>query len=191
MTGPVRILLVSGSTRSFSTNTAALRTMEQIAPSGVVAVLYGGLAELPAFNPDHDHDPLPSEVESLRAEIERADAVIFSTPEYAGTLPGSFKNLLDWTVGSVVLSDMPVAWINVASEGRGHGATEALRVVLGYVGAVAVEAACRNLPVPRDAVGPDGAVGEPALRRELADVLAVVAAHARTAPPGTHSGWGG
>ncbi|WP_306796085.1 NAD(P)H-dependent oxidoreductase [Nocardia sp. XZ_19_369] len=26
-------------------------------------------------------------------------SVLFCTPEYAGTLPGSLKNLLDWTVG--------------------------------------------------------------------------------------------
>ena len=36
---------------------------------------------------------------SLRSAIAECDAVVFCTPEYAGTLPGCFKNLLDWTVG--------------------------------------------------------------------------------------------
>ena len=38
----------------------------------------------------------------MRAAIAAADAVVFCTPEYAGTLPGSFKNLLDWTVGGAM-----------------------------------------------------------------------------------------
>ena len=34
----------------------------------------------------------------LRGTIHEADALLFSTPEYAGALPGSLKNLLDWTI---------------------------------------------------------------------------------------------
>lgn len=62
-----------------------------------------GLADVPAFNPDpdpdHDHEPLPPPVADLRAHMAAADAVVFCTAEYAGGLPGTFKNLLDWTVG--------------------------------------------------------------------------------------------
>ena len=93
------ILLVSGSTRGGSANTAALRTMQAVAPRPVTAELYGGLSELPAFNPDDDREPLPAAAAQLRQAIARADAVVFCPPEYAGSLPGSFKNLLDWTVG--------------------------------------------------------------------------------------------
>ena len=68
MVGPeVRLLLISGSTRGGSTNTATLRTAAIVAPNGVEAVLFGGLAQLPAFNPDHDHDPLRPPVADLRA----------------------------------------------------------------------------------------------------------------------------
>ena len=95
----MRLLLVSGSTRRCSTNTAALRALRDLAPAGVHATLYDGLADLPAFDPDQDQQA-PSAVGQLRAQLAAADAVVFSTPEYAGTLPGSFKNLLDWTVGS-------------------------------------------------------------------------------------------
>ena len=58
----------------------------------------------------------------LRRQLADADAVLFCTPEYAGTLPGSLKNLLDWTVGGGELYGKPVAWINVANPGRGDGA---------------------------------------------------------------------
>src|SRR5438067_8496137 len=93
---PARILLISGSTRSGSTNAAALRTAAAVAPDGVTGVVYQGLADLPHFNPDDDHEPLHPRVAELRAQIARSDAVLFCTPEYAGALPGSFKNLLDW-----------------------------------------------------------------------------------------------
>ena len=166
-----RILLISGSTRGGSTNTAALRTARDVAPVQVTARLYDGLAGLPAFNPDDDHEPLPPAAAELRREIAAADALVFCTPEYAGTLPGSFKNLLDWTVGGVEISGKPVAWINVAAEGRGGGAHDALATVLGYVGAVVIEPACRRIPLARTAVGPDGQVADRSFRAAVSGVL--------------------
>jgi chromate reductase, NAD(P)H dehydrogenase (quinone) len=158
VSGQARVLLVSGSTRDRSTNTAALVTAGEIAPSQVTAVRYDGLAELPAFNPDDDGERLPPAAVRLRREIAESDAVLFCTPEYAGTLPGSLKNLLDWTVGGGEFDRKPAAWINVAAPGRGKGAEDTLASVLGYVGADVVEAACRRIPVDRAAIGPDGTV---------------------------------
>src|SRR5215469_1752534 len=170
MSEPVRVLLVSGSTRAGSGNTAALATAAAVAPSRVTAVLYDGLTRLTPFNPDEDGDHLPWEPARLREEIAAADAVLFCTPEYAGTLPGSFKNLLDWTVGGGQLYGKPAAWINVAGPGRGQGAQDALASVLGYVGAVIVETACRRIPVDRGAVNPDGTISDPKFRAEAAAV---------------------
>jgi NAD(P)H-dependent FMN reductase len=167
---PVRVLLVSGSTRAGSGNTAALATAAAVAPRRVTAVVYDGLVRLPAFNPDDDGDRLPPEVASLLEEIAAADAVLFCTPEYAGTLPGSFKNLLDWTVGGGQLYGKPAAWINVAAAGRGQGAQDSLASVLGYVGAVIVEAACRRIPVDRATISPDGTISDPRFRAEATQV---------------------
>lgn len=185
MTAEVRILLVSGSTRDASTNTTTLRTAVELAPDGVVAWLYGGLSDLPAFNPDHDSGtdagaahPHPA-VAHLRSEFGTADAVLFCAPEYAGSLPGSLKNLLDWTVGNGDLNHKPAAWINVAPEGRGDGAPAQLRTILRYLDAVVVDDACQRVTVPREAIGPDG-VTDPALRDRLAAVLATLATHVRS-----------
>src|SRR5450755_1873301 len=145
----MKVLLISGSTRTGSTNTAALVTAAALAPREVTTVLYRGLAALPAFNPDHDGDRVPEPVAELRREIEGADAVLFCTPEYAGTLPGSLKNLLDWTVGGGQLYGKPVAWLDVANPGRGGGARKELQTVLGYVGAQVVQDACVHVPVVR------------------------------------------
>jgi chromate reductase len=144
-------LLVSGSTRGGSANTAALATARAVAPPDVTAVRYEGLPGLPAFNPDHDGERVPGAVAELRREIAAADAVLFRTPEYAGSLPGSFKNLLDWTVGGGEIYGKPVAWISVAVQDRGMGAQDALASVRGYLGAAVIETACCRIPVARTA----------------------------------------
>src|SRR3712207_4290197 len=48
----LRLLAVSGSLRSASSNTALLRAAASLAPENVEVHLYEGLAELPHFNPD-------------------------------------------------------------------------------------------------------------------------------------------
>ena len=169
----VRILLISGSTRRGSGNTAALRTVQALAPDGITAELYDGLAALPAFSPDEDERP-PGPAADLRARIAAADALLFCTPEYAGTLPGSLKNLLDWTVGGGEIYGKP-AWVNVAVGGRGTGAEEHLAMVLRYVGAVAVDGACVRVPVPREAAGPDGIINDPEIRTALGAALSALA----------------
>ena len=172
----VTILLISGSTRQGSGNTAALRTAQALAPDGVTAELYEGLAALPAFSPDEDERP-PGPAADLRARIAAAGALLFCTPEYAGTLPGSLKNLLDWTVGGGEMNEKPAAWINVANPGRGGGATATLASVLSYVGADVIDAACRDIPVPRDAVTPDGTVSDPRFTATVADIWGAVLGH--------------
>ncbi|MFJ8627223.1 NADPH-dependent FMN reductase [Kitasatospora sp. NPDC093550] len=178
MSNERHILLLPGSLRAGSTNETVLRTAAELAVAtpGLRTTYYTGLAELPHFNPDHDQDPLPEPVAGLRAAIEAADALLVCTPEYAGTLPGSFKNLLDWTVGGVEISDKPVGWINAANPGRGGGAEATLRTVLGYTGAAVVEEACVRIPLGRGAVGPGGLVVDPVVRERIGEVLAALAA---------------
>ncbi|MFI9308362.1 NADPH-dependent FMN reductase [Streptomyces triculaminicus] len=171
MPTPPMILLLSGSVRSGSSNEAALRTVRALAPDRLRVVLHEGPAELPHFNPDDDHDPLPPAVARLRAAIDEASAVLICTPEYAGTLPGAFKNLLDWTVGGTEICDKPTAWINVAAPGRGHGAEATLRTVLGYTGARIVEPACVRIPVAPGTADADGVLTDSGVRERLAAVL--------------------
>lgn len=172
------ILLLSGSLRTGSTNEAVLRTAQAVAPSAQVrAVLYGGLAQLPHFNPDDDTDPsLPAPVRELRGAIDAAAGLLICSPEYAGTLPGSFKNLLDWTVGGTEICDKPVAWINTAAPGRGQGMEATLRAVLGYTGAGIVDPACVRVQVNRGDLEEGGLIADPEVRRQLAEVLGLLAA---------------
>ena len=170
-----RVLVVSGSTRAGSTNTAFCRTAALCAPPDVEVVVFDGCKFLPQFDPDDDRDPLPEPVAVLRASIAAADAVLFCTPEYAGTLPGAFKNLLDWTVGGCELSDKPAAWVGVAADARrGGGAHATLATVLGYVQAAVVDAACVHVPIAGDTVGADGVVEDPATRSAIAAAVATL-----------------
>ena len=156
---PLCLLLVSGSLRDRSVNTAVLRTLADIAISmGITATLYSNMRALPAFDPDVDGEAV-AEVSGLRREVDAASAVVFSTPEYAGALPGSFKNLLDWTVGSMVLADKPCVWINPSSgPTRASASYTSLRTILGYVGATVVDDACANIALAHGSVTTDGRV---------------------------------
>jgi chromate reductase, NAD(P)H dehydrogenase (quinone) len=172
-----RILLISGSLREGSTNSAALRTLARVAPDSIEAVFYPDLATLPAFNPDREDD-LPASVADLREHIRASDGLLFSTPEYAGGLPGAFKNLLDWTVGDDrqgSIYEKPVAWVNVAARGAPN-AHESLRKVLGYVNAAIVEAACLAVPVTGAMVNEEGLVADEGIVRRLTASLETLAA---------------
>jgi chromate reductase, NAD(P)H dehydrogenase (quinone) len=178
-----KVLLVSGSLRAKSVNSAVLRTAAAVARDGIRTSLYGGMGTLPHFNPDEDPEggPVRTAVADLRQRLSDADAVLFCTPEYAGSLPGSFKNLLDWTVAGGETYGMAVAWINASSRlgpDAGSGAHDALRTVLGYTGADIADAACRRIRVPRTAVGADGLITDAAIRDGVATTLGTLADYA-------------
>ncbi len=146
--------------------------------------MFEGAASLPHFNPDDDPDggPVAASVEALRAAVHAADAILICTPEYAGALPGSFKNVLEWTVGDASTYRKPVAWINAASPAAptgGADAHESLRKVLGYVGADIVEHAVIRTPVSRRDVAPDGLIANPHVRQQLTAAVAALATHTR------------
>jgi chromate reductase len=168
------LLLISGSLRDGSTNTALLRTAQAMDPD---TELYERMGALPHFNPDDDHDDLPAAVAELRAATGRADALLVCTPEYAGALPGAFKNLLEWLVGGGEAYRKPIAWINVAGPASPTGAADAhasLRKVVGYLSMEIVEEACVRIPVARDVIGEDGLIADPAIREPLAAALAAL-----------------
>ncbi|HEY2636880.1 MAG TPA: NADPH-dependent FMN reductase [Solirubrobacteraceae bacterium] len=177
----MEILAICGSLRAGSTNEAVLRTAAVVAPPGVTVTLDDSLGALPHFNPDDDREPLHPAVALLRGRLGAVGAVFFCTPEYAGALPGSFKNLLDWTVGGGETYGKPVAYVNAAGPAApagGANATESLRKILGYTGAHIVEEACARVPITRDMVGDDGTIADAAAREQIAAAVTALAAAA-------------
>lgn len=126
---PRRVLCLHGSLRRVSSNRAALEAAQRLAPATLELELYKGLGQLPLFNPDDEHDPLPPAVLALREAVGCADALLIACPEYAHGVPGAFKNLLDWLVGSLEFPGKPVLLLNTATRGSYH-AQEALAEIL-------------------------------------------------------------
>jgi chromate reductase, NAD(P)H dehydrogenase (quinone) len=145
---------------------------------------YEGAGHLPLFNPDDDAEgvEVPEPVAEMRRAVAAATAILICTPEYAGALPASMKNVLEWTVGDAGTYRKPVAWINAAGEASPTGAADAhesLRKVLGYVGAHIVEEACVRVPVSRSDVGEDGTITDEEARREVAAAVGALTRSAR------------
>ena len=129
MSAARRVLCLCGSLRRVSSNRAALEAARQLAPASLELAMYDGLATLPLFNPDDERDPLPPSVLALREAVGQADALLIACPEYAHGVPGAFKNLLDWLVGSLEFPGKPVLLLNASARGSYH-AQEALAEVL-------------------------------------------------------------
>jgi len=165
------VLLISGSLRSGSVNSAVVQTAAAVAPALIDCVAYQGFEDLFHFNPDVEQSNLPESVIHLREQLAQADAVLFCTPEYAGSLPGSFKNLLDWCVGAG-LYEKPVGYINASAMGGAQGAHQTLRTVLGYVNATLIENACVSVPVRRDIIDSNGMITDDATRAAIAKTMA-------------------
>lgn len=135
----MRLLAISGSLRTVSSNTALLQAAALLAPGDVDIELYDGLANLPHFNPDLDTELPPPTVANLRAKIGMADGLLISSPEYARGVPGSLKNALDWLVSGLEFPGKPVALL-CASE-RSTYAKVALRLTLETMSARFVDEA--------------------------------------------------
>jgi chromate reductase len=176
----VRVLAISGSLRAGSHNTALLRAAAALAPAGVEVELYLGLDRLPPYNEDHDTDEPAAEVARLRAQIAEADAVLFSTPEYNGTIPGQLKHAVDWASRPHRASSLwgkPVAVIGASVTDYGAiWAQDHLRKALGLAGARVLES---ELPIGKAHVvfGPDGALLDAELAEQLGQIVHDLAAH--------------
>ena len=92
----MRILAVSGSLRESSFNTSLLRAAQEAAPEGIELELWEGIGELPLYDDDLETNDVPESVRRLREDWAAADAILFSTPEYNGSIPGGLKNAIDW-----------------------------------------------------------------------------------------------
>src|SRR3954454_18570286 len=145
----MRVLAVSGSLRADSYNTSLLRAAVEAAPEGVEIELWEGIGDLPIYDQDLEHDP-PESVRRLREDWAVADAIVFATPEYNGSIPGGVKNAIDWASRpklEAALTNQNVAVIGASTGQFGAMWAQAdLRKVLGVAGARVIG---DELPVTR------------------------------------------
>jgi chromate reductase len=95
-TRSIRLVGISGSLRKGSFNTALLRAAAEVVPAGVVIeerTLHG----IPLYDADIENGPgIPEAVAKLKDDIAASDGLLLVTPEYNNSIPGVFKNAIDW-----------------------------------------------------------------------------------------------
>ncbi len=91
-----RVVGISGSLRKGSFNTALLHEAARLLPEGVEMVaetIHG----IPLYDADVEAaDGIPTRVEELKNVVAAADGLLIVTPEYNNSIPGVFKNAIDW-----------------------------------------------------------------------------------------------
>jgi len=183
----MKILFVSGSLRADSHNTSLLRAAIEAAPEGVEIELFdpAGLGDLPIYDQDLEDD-VPESVRRLRRDWAAADAILFATPEYNGSVPGGLKNAVDWASRpefEAALTNKTVAVIGASIGQFGAMWAQAdLRKILGVAGARVVG---DELPVTRahERFDHDGRLLDAELFERLRLTLETLAAEALVTAP--------
>ena len=118
-----RVIGIAGSLRKASFNAALLRAAVERAPAGM-RVEIESIAGIPLYDGDVERDQgIPDTVARLKDRIAGADGLLLVSPEYNNSMPGVFKNAIDWLSRPGkdiprVFGNRPVA-IMGATPGRG------------------------------------------------------------------------
>jgi len=92
----IRIIGISGSLRKGSFNAGLLRTAAELAPDNCT-VEVNSIRGIPLYDADQEEaQGIPAVVAELKDRIAVADGLLLVTPEYNNSLPGVFKNAIDW-----------------------------------------------------------------------------------------------
>lgn len=143
-----KLVMISGSLRAASANTALVRAAAQFARTHleVEGVHVASIRTIPSFDQDVEDAGDPHAVVALKELVSAADAVLISTPEYNSSVPGVLKNAIDWLsrpYGQCALTDKPVSTVSASPSPYGaRWAQEHLHVVLRGVGARVVNREC-------------------------------------------------
>ncbi len=91
----VQLMGISGSLRQGSLNAALLRAAVGLMPEGS-ALAIGTIRGIPLYDADVEAQGIPEPVAALKEKIAAADGLLLVTPEYNNSIPGVFKNAIDW-----------------------------------------------------------------------------------------------
>jgi chromate reductase, NAD(P)H dehydrogenase (quinone) len=98
MDDTIHFLGISGSLRKGSYNTSLLNAAAGLLPEGVTMETIS-ISDIPHYNADLDIPAAaerPGPVKKLRDAMARADGLLFVSPEYNYSIPGTLKNAIDW-----------------------------------------------------------------------------------------------
>lgn len=118
-----KVIGLSGSLRRGSYNATLLRAATVLAPEELTIEIES-IRAIPLYDGDVEADPgPPPAVKSLKDRIAEADGLLLVTPEHNNSIPGVFKNAIDWLSRPAsdiprVFGEKPVGIIG-ATPGRG------------------------------------------------------------------------
>src|SRR3954447_4070773 len=100
-----RIVGIAGSLRKGSYNAALLRNAARLVPDGA-EIDIRTIRGIPLYDGDVEtEEGIPPLVQELKLAIAAAGGLLLVTPEYNNSIPGVFKNAIDWL--SSPASDIP------------------------------------------------------------------------------------
>lgn len=166
----IKILAISGSLRSSSTNTNILKIIGEMTGESIDFQIFEGLDTFPHFNPGFDENN--EKVALFKNQIKEADGIIFCTPEYAFGVPGVLKNALDWTVSTGEFNDKPVAAISASPlNSGGDKALASLLLTLTALGTKKYEKSFLSIPNIKQKISQEGKLTDIILQKDLELIL--------------------
>ena len=91
-----KLIGISGSLRQASFNSALLRNAAGLMPENTELVVET-IRGIPLYDGDVEvSEGIPQRVAELKDAIAAADGLLLVTPEYNNSIPGVFKNAIDW-----------------------------------------------------------------------------------------------
>ena len=135
------IAVLVGSLRRDSFNRKMANALIRMAPPSLDLEIVE-IANLPLYNQDDDANP-PAASAAFKARIERAQAVLFVTPEYNRSVPGVLKNAIDIAsrpYGKSAWNGKPCGVVSVSPGAiGGFGANQHLRQSLVFLNMPALQ----------------------------------------------------
>jgi chromate reductase, NAD(P)H dehydrogenase (quinone) len=171
------IIGISGSLRRNSYNAGLLRAAAQLMPDDArlqIETIHG----IPLYDGDREASSgIPQPVTKLKQAIAAADGLLLATPEYNNSIPGVFKNAIDWLSRPPadiqgIFGGKPVALIGASPGGFGTVLSQnAWLPVLRTLGAELWSEGRILVPRAQGAFDEAGTLTDTAVKERLSDFL--------------------